>query len=533
MILHHGTILTLDADNRRVDAVGVVGDRIVAAGSLDEVRAAAGDGEGEIDLEGKTLIPGFNDDHIHLLSMGDYFSTPNFAGLNEREIVEKLREIYRDARPGELLVGNGWDYPHCRNPHRSLLDSAFPENPVALFQYSGHGVWVNSRLLASVKIDRTTADPVGGRIVRDENGEPTGVLYDGAARPLHLMRNARRNSNPENLKRFLEKALALLRENGVTSVQDNTWYPGSVRLFREFERSARLTTRVSCWSDGRSKWRKWRVEHMRYSGPMIRLGPAKYFLDGTFSTKTAWLLDHYPDDSENFGLPMGTEEWMHQLVQRSAASRRQAAFHAIGDRAVREMVNAVEAAADRYPVVREMRMRIEHGQLISPEDIPRIRDLGIVVSAQPHALGTPGKDRDFLGGERARSAYPYRSLLDAGVHLAFGSDVPGESTFEPLLAIDRTVNRDSPERITVEEALRAYTSGSAYAQFQEGEKGTIEPGKYADLAILAENPLEVPSERLKDIRVDTTIVGGRIVFERVSPYDREGRRNRTSTVVKE
>lgn len=533
MILHNGTILAFGSGNRQVDAVGIVGDRIAAVGTLDEVRAAAGDGEGEIDLEGRTVIPGFNDDHIHLLGMGDYFSTPNFAGLGEDEIVEKLREISRDSRPGELLVGNGWDYPYCRNPHRSILDSAFPDNPVALFQYSGHGVWVNSRLLARLKIDRTTADPVGGRIVRDKEGEPTGVLYDAAARPLHLMRNARRNSNPENLERFLEKALALLRENGVTSVQDNTWYPGSVRLFREFERMGRLTTRVSCWSDGRSTWRKWRVEHMRYSAPKIRLGPAKYFLDGTFSTKTAWLLDHYPDDLENFGVPMGTVKWMHELVRRSAASHRQAAFHAIGDRAVREMVNAVEAASERYPAVREMRMRIEHGQLISPQDIPRIRDLGIVVSAQPHALGTPGKDRDFLGEDRARSAYPYRSLLDAGAHLAFGSDVPGESTFEPLLAIHRTVNRDSPERITVEEALRAYTCGSAYAQFQEDEKGTIEPGRYADLVILAENPLKVPSERLKDIRVDTTIVGGRIVFDSASPRDRPGRRNRTSTAVEE
>lgn len=523
MILYNGTILTLDEDNRKAEAIGIVGDRIAAVGTLAEVRAAAANGDREIDLGGRTVIPGFNDDHIHLVSMGDYFSTPNLGGLSERQIVEKLREAYKDAAPGELLVGNGWDYPDCVDPHRSLLDEAFPDNPVALFQYSGHGVWVNSRVLAQIKIDGKSVDPVGGKIVRDDRGEPSGVLYDAAARPLHRLRNAQRKSDPERQARSLERALGLLRENGVTSVQDNSWFPETVRLFRQFERAGKLTLRVSCWSDGRAPWRRWRFEHMRFSGPLISLGPVKYFLDGTFSTKTAWMLEPYRDDPENIGIPMGSVEWMRELLRRAAAARRQAAFHAIGDRAVHEMINSVEAAAERYPHIRDLRMRIEHGQLISRDDVARIRDLGIVVSAQPHALGTPEKDRDFLGKERADSAYPYRTLLDAGVSLAFGSDIPGESTFEPLLAIQRIVNRDSPERIGVEEALRTYTLGSAYVQFAEKEKGTLAPGRLADLAVLGENPLETPIERIADIRIDTTIVGGRIVHERVADPRRESK----------
>jgi hypothetical protein len=331
-----------------------------------------------------------------------------------------------------------------------------------------------------------------------------------------MMRNAQRNKDPENLDRFLEKALSLLRENGVTSVQDNTWYPGLVRLYRRFEREGRLTARISCWSDGRAPARKWRLEHLGYSGKMITLGPAKYFLDGTFSTKTAWLLEPYSGDPENYGIPMGSIEWLRGLVLRAAEAGRQSAFHAIGDRAVRELVSSVEAAALRHPGTRELRMRIEHGQLISRDDIPRIRDLGIVVSAQPHALGTPDKDRDFLGEERSAGAYPYRSLLDAGVKLSFGSDIPGESTFEPLLAIHNIVNRSSAERISVAEAIQTYTAGSAFAEFREGEKGTIAPGKLADLTVLSENPLESPKERIKDIRIDRTIVGGRIVYERAA-----------------
>ncbi|HUX20628.1 MAG TPA: amidohydrolase family protein, partial [Spirochaetia bacterium] len=434
--------------------------------------------------------------------------------LSEREIVVLLREVYRSVPKGELIVGNGWDYPHCLNPHRLLLDEAFPDNPVSLFQFSGHGVWVNSRLLDRLRISRLTPDPVGGRIVRDERGEPSGVLYDAAARPLHIMRNVQRNKHPENLDRFLETALSHLRENGVTSVQDNTWYPDLVRLYGRFESEGRLTVRVSCWSDGRAPARKRRLEHLKYPGEMITLGPAKYFLDGTFSTKTAWLLEPYSGDPQNYGIPMGSIEWMRGIVLRAAKAGRQSAFHAIGDRAVRELVSSVEAAALRYPRTRELRMRIEHGQLIYRDDIPRIRDLGIVVSAQPHALGTPEKDRDFLGEARSERAYPYRSLLDAGVKLSFGSDIPGESTFRPLLAIHNIVNRRSPERITVAEAIQTYTAGSAFAELREGEKGTITPGKLADLVVLSDNPLESPKERIKDIRIDRTIVGGRIVYER-------------------
>ena len=517
MILKNGRILTFDSDEREVQALALSGDRIVAVGTLEEARRALGpEDREEIDLEGKTVIPGFNDNHIHLISMGDYFSTPNLAGLTEREIVERLREVYRGAPQNALIVGNGWDYPECVNPHRSLLDEAFPENPAALFQYSGHGVWVNSRLLERFKIRRSTPDPEGGKIVRDEAGEPTGVLYDAAARPLHLMRSSLRNKNPRLLDRFLEKALALLRENGVTSVQDNTWYPQHVGLYQEFARKGRLSLRVSCWSDGRAPSRKWRLEHRRFSGNSVSLGPAKYFLDGTFSTKTAWLLEPYPDDAENYGLPMGSVEWIQGIVSNLAAAHRQGAFHAIGDRAVRELVNAVEAAAKRHPGIRDLRMRIEHGQLIAREDISRIRDLGMVVSAQPHALGTPEKDRAFLGEERALHAYPYRSLLDAGVRLSFGSDIPGESTFRPLLAIHNIVNRDSPESISVKEAIRTYTSGSAYAELKEEEKGVLAPGRLADLAILEENPLEIDASRIKDIAIDRTIVGGRIVYERAS-----------------
>ncbi len=558
IIIFGGTIRTLSDGRPTVEAVAIAGDRIVAAGTLAEVRSSVGPDAASIDLQGRALLPGFNDDHLHVLSTGDYFSRPHLHGLSTEEVIERVSEFYRDARPGEVLYGQGWDYPAVVCPHRNLLDRAFPDNPVVLYQYSGHGAWASSSALAMIGVRRSTRDPVGGKIERDERGEPTGILLDAAARPFGRRRTRRQIGDRGVRRRLLERSLKLLAEHGITTAQDNTWYPAVVDEYLRLEREGKLTVRVSCWADGRSPWRRWLVDHHRFDLPpaerragrgeasgdgrgsnagagdgarrglradgrgdrgLVTRGPVKYFLDGTFSTRTAWLLSPYTAEPENLGLPMGTIPWMRELVRRSAAARRQTAFHAIGDRAVRELIDSVEAAAARYPAVRSLRVRIEHGQLIDGADIPRIRDLGMVVSAQPTALIQPEKDERLLGARRARAAYPYRSLLDAGVHLAFGSDVPGESTFDPLGAIHNVVNRDSPERITVLEALRCYTQGSAYAEFEEGEKGTIERGRLADLVVLSADPISVPPSAIREIHVEMTIVGGRVVYER--PLERK------------
>jgi len=546
IVFSGGTIRTLSDERPTVEAVAIVGDRIVAAGAIEEVRAAAGPGATSIDLRGRTLLPGFNDDHLHVLSTGDYFSRPHLHGLSTEEAIERVREFYRDARPGEVLYGQGWDYPAVVDPHRNLLDRAFPDNPVVLYQYSGHGAWASSSALAMIGVRRSTRDPVGGKIERDERGEPTGILLDAAARPFGRRRTRRQIGDPHLRMLLIERSLKLLAEHGITTAQDNTWYPAVVDEYLSLEREGKLTVRLSCWADGRSPWRRWLVDHRRFDLPpaerrvagrasddgargLVTRGPVKYFLDGTFSTRTAWLLSPYAAEPENLGLPMGTIPWMRELVRRSAAARRQTAFHAIGDRAVRELIDSVAEAAARYPAVRSLRVRIEHGQLIDAADIPRIRDLGMVVSAQPTALIQPEKDERLLGARRARAAYPYRSLLDAGVHLAFGSDVPGESTFDPLGAIHNVVNRDSPERITVQEALRCYTRGSAYAEFEEGEKGTIEPGRLADLVVLSADPLIVPPATIRKLRVEMTVVGGRIVYERLQERENAAPQRTSST----
>jgi len=257
---------------------------------------------------------------------------------------------------------------------------------------------------------------------------------------------------------------------------------------------------------------------------MVTPGPVKYFIDGTFSTKTAWLVEPYREmadsvhvgsgQEEEYGLPMGDLEWIERVVGLPASKGEQGAYHAIGDRAVQAVLDALERTAREGRLPQGVRTRIEHAQLIRPEDFDRMRELGIVVSAQPSALGNPEKDIQLLGLERAERAYPFRSLLDTGVPLAFGSDIPGEAGFNPLEGIHEAVNRAGPEAITAEQALRAYTHGSAYAQFEEHEKGTIKPGAKADFALLSSNPLSIEPEKIREISVRMTVVSGKIVYTR-------------------
>ena len=514
LLLYNGRIHTIDDEQPSAEAVLIRGERIDFVGVQAEARRRASGVARLIDLQGRTLIPGFNDNHIHLIAMGDTLGRPNLRGMDDAGIVDFLKEEFRDARPGETLYAWGWDYPSCPDPHRRVLDQAFPDNPVVLIQFSGHGIWVNSRVLKKYRISHRTPDPPGGEILRDQQGYPTGILRESAAIPIHRARFLKMHMNAALQRRMLDRALGELARVGITSVQDNTWFPSTVRLLNRYRRRGRLTVRVSCWFYGMMPAVAALMSLKRFDDLWVRRGPWKYLLDGTFSTRTAWLLEAYAGEPGNYGIADGVAELADRAVGLSLRRRRQAVFHAIGDRTVRELVNTIEGYSRRYNNAAQLRFRIEHAQLIDPEDIPKLRDLGILVSAQPSALATPEKDVDLLGSQRAARAYPYRSLLDAGVHLSFGSDIPGEASFDPLLGMHYTVNRSGAQRISPAEALRAYTLGSAYAEFQESEKGSITAGKLADLAVLSTDPLSVPQESIKDVGVQMTILGGRIVYRR-------------------
>ncbi|UCF95913.1 MAG: amidohydrolase [Spirochaetaceae bacterium] len=528
LLLYNGVIHTLDPHRSSVEAVHIQGERITFVGNEAAAKVRSSPSAKRIDLQGRTVIPGFNDNHLHLIGLGEHLSRPNLRGMNARQIVEFLKESCGDAQPGQILYASGWDYPSCPDPHRRILDEAFPENPVVLIQFSGHGTWVNSRVLEKHRIGPKTPDPEGGEIQRDGQGVPTGILRDTAALPIHRALFSRLYRSKDLQRGLLEHALEELPKAGITSVQDNTWYPATLGLLNRYRRDGRLPVRVSCWFFGMKPALATAMRLHHFDDLWVRRGLWKHIVDGTFSTRTAWLLEPYAgadgEAPENYGIATGVAENIQRYLSRSVRKRRQAAFHAIGDRTTRELINTVETLSRRYKGIADLRLRIEHAQLIDPRDIPRLAELGILVSAQPSALATPEKDVDLLGEERARRAYPYRSLLDAGVHLSFGSDMPGEASFNPLLGIHHAVNRSGPERISAAEALRCYTLGSAYAEFQESQKGSITSGKLADLTVLSENPLCIEPEAIKDIRVQMTIVGGKIVYQKegVWPFTNVG-----------
>ena len=502
----------MDPAQPRAEALVVEGGKILFAGSSREALAQSIGHTEMIDAGGRTIVPGFNDNHVHSIILGDHADVPSLAGLNAAQIVKAVREHYSEASPGELIIAYGWDYPDCPDPDRAILDAAFPDNPVVLPQYGGHGQWLNSRALEVIGITRDTPDPPRVVIDRDSSGEPTGVVREMTGNPLVIGHFFAMHASRSMRERRLRIALDDFRRLGITSVQDNSWYVPTVFSLTRLRDAGELTARYSCWSHGTMPDTIPLMSLPVYDGEWVKRGPWKYFLDGTFTTHTAWLEEPYQGESDNRGNGMQKSD-VASILTRLATGGTQGAFHAIGDRAIREFLDALEEIAAASPRVTHMRLRIEHGQLIRGEDIPRLRDLGVLISAQPSALGTPEKDVALLGRDRAERAYPYRSLLDAGVPLSFGSDIPGESSCDPMLGIHRVVNRSGPERITAEEALRCYTMGSAYAEFQEEVKGSLEAGKFADFVMLSQDPTEVSSESIKDTRVLLTVVGGKIVYE--------------------
>lgn len=510
-----GTVITIDENQPRAEAALVRGASIVAVGSASRVQAEARNPE-IIDLRGRTLAPGFNDAHLHVTQLGDRSKYRPLAGLSKAEILEVLVETEKDLKPGDVLLGYDWDYPSCPDPHRKDLDALFPDRPVLLFQFSGHAAWANSKGLELLRLSRSTEDWEMGGVDRDPDGELNGIIREPGQAPGVRRLFIKHMGNRREAKEQLRAAMVRLREHGITSVQDNTWFPWVVSALRDLHDAGELTVRFSCWSPGFLKPLDLWFGLKSFKPDWYSRGPRKHFLDGAFSSHTAWLTQPYADKPETSGAGLAPEKII-PLVRRATRQGRQIACHSIGNASTKAYAEAVQAVCDERPhnrCARELRHRIEHGQLIDSVDIEHIASLGMVVSAQPHAAATPEKDITLLGPERAARAYPFRSLLDAGVPLAFGSDYPGEATFDPIYGVHLAVNREGPEAIGPEEALACYTAGSAWAEFREDSKGRIKKGYAADLVILSADPTRIKRESIKDIRVDLTMVDGRTVYTR-------------------
>lgn len=528
LVLLHGRLLTMDAHRPEAQAVAIAGDRILAVGSDQEMRALIGPNTRVIDLHGCFAMPGFNDAHTHLAAGGlaklevDLREARSLAEMQQR-----IRQALPRYRPGQWIVGRGWDHtlwPEKRFPTRWDLDQVSRDHPMYFVRVDGHVAVANSRALALAQVGPATPDPPGGHIVRDSQGVPTGLLEEKAT---GLVERHIPSPTPADRRRAIELAIAEANRFGVTSISDySTWE--DFQIYQQLKREGRLTLRITEWLPFELPLDQ--LERMRRQGgttdPWLRTGALKGFLDGTFGSETAAMLAPYADHPGDTGiLRMDPERVIAETIERDRAGF-QIAFHAIGDRAVRLALEAF-AAAERANGPRDRRDRVEHAQVVSPEDFARFARLRVIASMQPcHLLDDVRWAEQRLGPQRSRYAYAWKSFLQHGVPLALGTDYPVEP-INPMGNLYACITRQTPEgwppggwqpqeKISIEDCLRAYTVGSAYAEFAEHSKGQLRPGLLADITVLSADPRAVPPPQLWNIRAVLTVVGGRVVHDELT-----------------
>ncbi len=510
LVLRDGKWFSPEISSPSPGAIAVRGDRILARGSDAEIAPLAGPGTRTIELRGRLVAPGFNDAHIHFSEGGLSLLEVDCRGVrSSEELAARAAERARALGPGRWVTGRGWDhhlFPGGRWPERAPLDRACPENPVLLRRVCGHAAIANALAL------RAAGLPEGG----------AGLLYETE---VDLVRA--KIPPPSLAERLagLRAALARAREVGLTSVQDEK---GWLDAYAALEASGELTVRASVWARLATpieELRAWRVEFSERGLRAVRPGLLKGYLDGSLGARTALFFEPYADAPGTCGQEVLPAPEAHARIAAADAAGFQVGLHAIGDRAVAVALDGFEAARSRNgPAGRALRHRVEHAQNVRPEDVPRFARLGVVASMQPsHCSGDFGFVRARLGPARLREAYPWRSLLRAGAAVAFGSDFPIES-MDPRAGLYAALTRlgwdgaGEPlvpeERLTLAEAIDLYTRGAAYAEHEEERKGTLEPGKLADLVVFGEDPFLLSPRDLLTVPIDCTIMGGRIVYER-------------------
>ena len=532
LLLRNGKVFV--AAGSMAAALAVRGDRVVALGAGAE--ALAGPGTRIVDLRGRLVTPGMNDAHCHLASGGVALLEVDLRGAASlAEIERRVRASAAAAGHGDWITGRGWDQTRLPAgelgpggwPTKEALDRASPDRPVYLRRVDGHTGWASSRALRLARIDARTPDPQGGEIVRDQRGEPTGILKEKAQ--LLVARIVPR-PGPDKLRRGILAALDLAARSGVTSVQTEVDLE-DLAAYRALREEGRLTVRVYGWLPLTLDWVRAfekRGERAASGDAWLRTGLLKAYADGTLGSRTAWMLEPYSDDPSTLGIRRIAPDEMDALVLAADRAGLQVAVHAIGDAANRMVLDAVERAEQKNGR-RDARHRIEHAQVLNGADIPRFAALGVVASLQPtHATSDMRWAEARIGRARAEEgAYAWRKLLDAGARIAFGTDFSVEP-LPPVEGIYSAVTRQSREfpgtphggwlpsqRLSLQEAIELYTEGSAYAEFQEADKGTLAVGKLADLVVWDRDLFAVAPEEILQAKPVLTVVGGRAVFDAV------------------
>jgi predicted amidohydrolase YtcJ len=517
----------------REEAIAVRGDRIQAVGKNLDIEKLKGPQTQVIDLGGHFLMPGFNDAHLHLSDAGAQKLNVDLTGVKTLdEFRERVLAKVETAKPGEWILGGGWDetiWPVQVLPSRWDLDEVSGGHPVFLDRVDGHLAVANTRALQLASITIASRDPEGGKIDRDANGQPTGILREGAQQAVRAVIPA---PTHEARRHGIEVALADLAEHGVTSAQDYSPEWENFQIYEEIEKDGKLTARISEWlpfNDSVDELKTKRDSHPQ-SDLMLHTGMLKGFMDGSLGGHTAALLEPYADDPKQSGLPQYEADKLNEMAKERVLAGFQLGFHAIGDKGVQMALDAFAEAekAAREAKVKaadggdDFRLRIEHAQVTTSAQIARFKELKVIASMQPsHVLTDMRWAQDRLGPKRAATSYAWAAFLNKGVTLAFGTDYPVEPV-TPFRGLYAAVTRKSEngkqeyfpaQKLTMDQAIAAYTTGSAFAEFKEKEKGKLVPGMLADFVVLDRDVTSASPEKVLATKVLRTVVGGKTVYE--------------------
>lgn len=520
LVLKNGTIITMDEAMPEAYAVAVKGDRIVWAGKALDVEKWIGKNTQVLDLHGSFAYPGLIESHAHIVGLGQTRSILDLVGTPDKSaIIKKVQDAAKNAEKGKWILGRGWDqndWPVKEFPTAADLDAISPNNPVLLSRVDGHACWINSAAMKLAGITAATKDPDGGKIHHDAKGNPSGILVDNA---MGLVEKVVPAATHQELIQYTRTALKEASQKGITMIVDAGSSKEALDAFRELASANELPVRIySMVSNGMPFTETYLNQGPANYGPYLDVRALKLYMDGALGSRGAALLEPYSDDPKNSGLLLMQKDKLMDVLQRAKKSGIQVGIHAIGDRANRIVLDAYEKIG-----VKGLRWRIEHVQVLSPSDIPRLAKLDVIASMQPtHATSDGPWATDRLGSERVKGAYAWRSLLDLKTIIAGGSDAPVED-INPLWGIYSAITRQDhegkppggwhPEQlVTPYEAMHMFTVDGAYAAFREKDLGSISVGKMADFVVLPENILKCDPKKLIDMKVRYTITGGKIRY---------------------
>ncbi|MFS8136598.1 MAG: amidohydrolase [Thermomonas sp.] len=505
--------------------------RLLAVGDAKALAARYPEAD-RIDAGDATVVPGLIDAHGHIMDLGLSLMRADLVGTNSKnEVLDRLRAFEKTLAPGEWLLGGGWDqndWPKTAFPTAADLDAVFPDRQVWLERVDGHAGWANSAALRALaashagKVMLESGKIDGGKVIAGADGKPSGILVDGAMKPMNAVLPA---VDAAHADEALTRALALLASDGLTGVHDMGVSRQKLALYKQFADSGRLSLRIDAYADGNKEALADLCANGLYThaGGRLEMHGVKLFIDGALGSRGAALLADYSDDPGNHGLLVTTPEAYEVAVRKAKGCGVQVATHAIGDRGNRLVLDTYERVLGADAKT-DHRWRVEHAQILSPADLGRFAKLGVIASMQPtHATSDMPWAKERLGESRLAGAYAWRSLLDTGAHLAFGSDFPVESP-DPRLGLYAAVTRQDragqppggwfpAQRMTAAEALRGFTADAAWAGFDEDQVGRLAPGLRADFVVLATDPLAVPDSQIDDLVIRSTWVDGKPVYE--------------------